>query len=93
MPIVRNRALDAISKFKQIMVENSKMNFKNQDMLDYLHQPENVTMHQKSLVYGVRKAAPVLAQIIQQGVAAGQFKNRIFTGTGRIYIGGDQLFI
>jgi AcrR family transcriptional regulator len=74
MPIVNKQNLDAVAKIKQIITENSKMNLANQDMLDYLHQPQNVTMHQKSLVQGVRKSAPVIAQIIQQGVDEGQFK-------------------
>ncbi len=73
IPIVDNDNLDAVAKIRQIIVETRKMNLENKDILEYLHQPENIVMHQKSLVQGVRKFTPLVTQIIRQGIDEGQF--------------------
>lgn len=37
-------------------------------MLEQFHQPGNAEVHQKSLVQSIRYMAPVLAQVVEQGV-------------------------
>ncbi|HBE79260.1 MAG TPA: TetR/AcrR family transcriptional regulator [Firmicutes bacterium] len=73
MPIVENNNLNALEKLKQLIVENDRKNAENADMLAYLHQPENIVMHQKSLIQGVHQSAPLIAQIIRQGIEEGRF--------------------
>ena len=45
-----------------------------EQMLDDLHRPENALMHQKSLNYIVVNIAPLLAQVVKQGVDQGIWK-------------------
>ena len=45
-----------------------------EQMLDDLHRPENALMHQKSLNYIVMNIAPLLAQVVKQGVDQGIWK-------------------
>jgi AcrR family transcriptional regulator len=66
--IVEDKQCNALEKLRRIIYENSKMNLENEEMLDYLHKPENIVMHQKSLVQAVQKFAPVLSKIIRQGI-------------------------
>ena len=47
---------------------------KEAQMLDDLHRPENALMHQKSLNYIVMNIAPLLAQVVKQGVDKGIWK-------------------
>ncbi|MCL6591796.1 MAG: TetR/AcrR family transcriptional regulator [Firmicutes bacterium] len=68
MPIVQDSQCNALEKLKRIIYENRKMNADNEEMVDYLHTPENIVMHQKSLTQAIKKYAPVLSKIIRQGV-------------------------
>ena len=45
-----------------------------EQMLDDLHRPENALMHQKLLNYIVVNIAPLLAQVVKQGVDQGIWK-------------------
>ena len=65
--IINGQKINALEKIKKILYQNSIINNENEEMLDYLHQPENSAMHQKTLVAAVRNSAPVLAEIINQG--------------------------
>lgn len=72
-PLLNDTSLNALEKLQRILSQNAAMNVENEEMLDYLHKPENSIMHQKSLVLAVRQAAPLLAQMIRQGIAEGVF--------------------
>lgn len=68
LPIVEDPHVSALDKLKRIIHENQIMNDENVEMLDYLHKPENIVMHQKSLIQAVQRFSPVLAKIICQGI-------------------------
>jgi AcrR family transcriptional regulator len=74
LPIVEDNHFNAVEKIRQILYENRKANAANEEMLDYLHKPENIVMHQKSLIQAVQKFAPVFAKIIRQGIAEKLFQ-------------------
>jgi AcrR family transcriptional regulator len=74
LPIVEDDHCNAMEKLRRIIYENRRMNAENEEMLDYLHQPENIVMHQKSLIQAVQKFAPVFSKIIRQGVAEKLFQ-------------------
>jgi 2-dehydropantoate 2-reductase len=69
LPVINDTSLNALEKLAKIIYLNAEMNAGNKEMLDYLHKPDNSAMHQKALVLGVKKAAPILSHIIQQGIA------------------------
>lgn len=73
-PIIHDHRLDALEKIKQLFFHQQN-NQENEKMLEYLHHPENLVMHHKSLIQGVRKLAPVIAEIIQQGINEEMFHN------------------
>lgn len=48
----------------------------NEEMLEELHEAENALMHQKSLNQLVTKVSPVLASIMEEGMAQGRFNTQ-----------------
>lgn len=72
--IVEETGLNAIEKFKKILYEKEKMHSEHQNILDYLHKKENIVLHQKALVQSIKTNAPVIAEIIKQGIAEKYFK-------------------
>lgn len=73
-PILEDNTLNALEKIKLFICNNRKKNNDSGKTLDYLHKPENIVMHQKSLVAVVQKFAPLIAEIIQQGIAEKRFQ-------------------
>jgi Transcriptional regulator len=73
-PIIVDPGGDALEKFEQIMMMNQQMNQGNHDMLEFLHKPENIVMHQKSLIETVKKASPLFSELIRQGIRDNQFQ-------------------
>ena len=59
--------------FQIIMAQNPDENRKEQ-MIEQLRQVNNAEMHQKSLVETILQLTPVLADVIEQGIAEGSFK-------------------
>jgi AcrR family transcriptional regulator len=73
LPLIDAPNLDAAEKFRQVIIKNQQLNSANHHMLDFLHRPENIVMHQKSLVKGVKKSAPLIAELLRQGIRENQF--------------------
>ena len=72
--IVDDNSINAIEKFKKILYENEKMHSDHNGLIEYLHKKENVVMHQKSLIHSIKKYAPVISEIISQGISEKLFK-------------------
>lgn len=66
-PIIDDAGSNAIEKIKGIIVADRNLHRENVEFLEYLHKPENIVMHQKSLVLSIKTFAPVLATLIVQG--------------------------
>lgn len=72
-------ANDAIGPQEKLMLSFMAMKIANPQedkMLQDMHKPENVLLHQKSLKQIVMAMAPVLVKIIEEGVAKGHWTCR-----------------
>ncbi|MBP2643092.1 MAG: TetR family transcriptional regulator [Firmicutes bacterium] len=76
MKIIDDKSCNALIKLKNIIRDNVKRYSRRIELLGYLHKKENIVMHQKSLVQSVKKFAPVLSKIIQQGIDEKLFNTR-----------------
>lgn len=67
--IVDDAELSSIAKLFQILIMQKPQDGGGKEkMLEQFHQPGNAEMHQKSLVQSIRHMAPVLAQVVEQGI-------------------------
>lgn len=55
-------------------------------VLEELHKPENALMHQKSLCLMVTRVAPVLANVVEEGISQGIFKSDFPTQYMQIFL-------
>jgi AcrR family transcriptional regulator len=76
MKVIADNNCSALQKMKSIILQNIENYAEHVELLEYLHRKENILMHQKMLVQSVKKFAPVLALIIQQGIDEGIFNTR-----------------
>lgn len=56
------------------------------DLMEELHKPENALMHQKSLSSMVTRVAPVLANVVEEGISQGIFKSEFPTEYMQIFL-------
>lgn len=66
--------LKAHEKIFQIIMAQSPDGSRKEQMIDELHRVNNAEMHQKSLVETILQLTPILADVIEQGIAEGTFK-------------------
>lgn len=72
--IASDQNLKAHEKIFQIIMAQSPDGGRKEQMIDELHQVNNAEMHQKSLVETILQLTPILAEVIEQGIAEGTFK-------------------
>ncbi|MBP2652463.1 MAG: TetR family transcriptional regulator [Firmicutes bacterium] len=93
MKVIADNSCNALQKLETIICKNLKLCIENAEILEYLHRKENILMHQKTLVQSVKRFAPVLAQIIQQGIDEGIFNTRYpLEVTEYLLVGTNFLF-
>ena len=67
--IAADNSLPVFAKLLQIIFSmNVKSKSGEKDITDQFHQPENAEIHQKSLVLSIQHLAPVLAEVVAQGI-------------------------
>jgi len=67
--IADDNKLSALEKFFQILFSSKTKSGENKEkVIEQLHQPNNAEMHQKSLVMLITYLAPILTQVIEQGI-------------------------
>lgn len=73
--IIANTSIKAIDKLFLILADQNSDENKQQEaeLTEQFHQPENAEMHQKSMRQVILLMAPVLAQVIREGVEEGIF--------------------
>lgn len=77
---VQEVALDkSIPVFERLTKTILAMNVSGQEngskaMIEHLHKPQNALMHQKTNQIVMRKIPPILAGIVEDGIAEGLFK-------------------
>jgi AcrR family transcriptional regulator len=77
VPMINDDALSAVEKFNRFISDSNEMKLENKDVLQtYLqvfYQESNALMRERVQMESIRQVAPLLAQIIRQGVAEGVF--------------------
>ncbi|MED1283041.1 TetR/AcrR family transcriptional regulator [Bacillus mycoides] len=72
--IVSNPNIPVLDKLFRVLMEQSPKSGDVKDkMTEQFHQPNNAEMHQKSIVQSIIHLSPVLAEILEQGIAEGIF--------------------
>ena len=64
----------APEKIFQILMAQSPDTSRKEEMIEQLHQANNVEMHQKSLVETILHLTPILTEVVEQGIKEGSFK-------------------
>jgi AcrR family transcriptional regulator len=72
--IAAEPGIDAIEKLKSIVAVTAQKNNEPSEVIDFLHKNENIVMHHKTIVQTVKKTAPLIAKVIEQGIKEKQFK-------------------
>ncbi|CAK4833575.1 unnamed protein product [Aphanomyces euteiches] len=67
-----NAGLTVFEKLSKVILE-AKPTPQEQAVLDYLHDTSNITLHQKWKVAEITALIPYVADIVRQGVQAGEF--------------------
>ena len=65
--------MDAVSKLGMLLSGGSMGDADTRQVTEYLHMPENRELHELTNVQTVLRLAPVLAQVVAQGVTEGLF--------------------
>ncbi len=77
VPMIDDDKLSAVEKFNRLISDSVEMKFENQDVLrtfmQVYYQEDNALMRERVQLESIRRVAPLLAQIIHQGVAEGAF--------------------
>lgn len=76
------------SFFNAANVEDDEM-----ELLEQMHSPGNIGLHTRQLAVTLTKLAPLLAEIIEQGVQEKVFKVKHALETAELILGGGQFMI
>lgn len=73
--IIKNSNMNPIQKIQTILMsQKPELGDKKERLIEQFHSPGNAEMHQRSLVYSVKKLSPVLAEVVRQGIEEGVFE-------------------
>ena len=72
--IIEKMDLEPEDKLLQIFLAMRIKDNQSEEILDELHKPENALMHQKTLNQLITVMAPLLAQVIDEGIQKGTWK-------------------
>ncbi len=71
--IIELNKLNAFEKMQMIFLENQRIWTENERLIEYLHGKENIVAHQKTMVQLVKNYAPLISELIEQGINEGNF--------------------
>lgn len=86
--VLDQSGLNALQKLQRVLEEEFKANMEDYDPDNHLHSIKNVDMHQRILEGMVRRFAPVIAGVINQGIDEGLFKTEYPLEASEIIIAG-----
>lgn len=73
--IVKDNNMNPIQKIQTILMsQKPELGDKKDKLIEQFHAPGNAEMHQRSLVYSVKKLSPILAEVVRQGIEEGVFE-------------------
>jgi AcrR family transcriptional regulator len=68
--IAANPDIPVLDKLLQILLaQSSQQGGSKEKLIEQFHQPSNAEMHQKSIVQAIVHLTPVLADVVEQGIA------------------------
>jgi AcrR family transcriptional regulator len=67
-------ALTACEKMPRLIASINISNSSGESMIRELHKPANALLHQKSLARTIRAVAPILANVVEQGIREGVYR-------------------
>ena len=77
VPMIYDERLSALEKFNRFISDTVDFKFENRDVLrnfmQVYYEEDNALMRERTQLESVRQVAPLLAHIIEQGVAEGTF--------------------
>lgn len=77
VPMINDERLGALEKFDRFIADSVEMKLENRDVLrqfmEVYYREDNALMRERTQMESVRRVAPLLAQVIRQGVAEGAF--------------------
>ncbi|MDR1117900.1 MAG: TetR/AcrR family transcriptional regulator, partial [Bifidobacteriaceae bacterium] len=71
--IARTPGLDAHAKLSQVIRAVGVADTPEGAIIDELHRPANQKMHVKSITETIRRVAPIMARVVEEGIAAGVY--------------------
>ncbi|MDO5089104.1 MAG: TetR/AcrR family transcriptional regulator [Leptotrichiaceae bacterium] len=71
--IVKNSSLTPQEKLLEIFFSMNIEQITGNQILSNLHKPENVLMHQKSLISSISSLTPLLTAVVEEGIEKGVF--------------------
>jgi AcrR family transcriptional regulator len=91
--IATDNTLGAHEKMKLVLSAVSLSGNPGEAVLDELHRPANAQMHQMSIVEAVRGIAPVMAELVKQGVSEGVYHTPYPLETMEFLLASNQFFL
>ena len=73
-PIIDKNNLTAFEKLKELLISMRQFYSTNNNVINDIHTIEDAQVHQQSLVRSIVTIAPLMAEIIREGVDNGEFK-------------------
>ncbi|MDR2444914.1 MAG: TetR/AcrR family transcriptional regulator [Spirochaetaceae bacterium] len=90
--VAADNTLSAPEKMKSMLSAVSLSGNTGEAVLEELHRPANERMHLMSIVEAVRGIAPVMAEVIQQGVSEGVYHTPYPLETMEFLLASTQFF-
>lgn len=85
--------IDPIQKLKLMLLEELRISAKSNEYQSHLHNIKNVDMHQRIMIAMVEKLAPVIGEVVRQGVDEGAFKTEYPLEVSELIITGVHFII
>lgn len=93
LPILDDTSMHALDKLKLMLREEIKINLRQFNQSNHLHNIANVDMHQKILIAMVKKVSIVMSQVIEQGIHEGIFQVRQPLAVSQLLITGIHFIL
>ncbi|MFP3155987.1 TetR/AcrR family transcriptional regulator [Lachnospiraceae bacterium ZAX-1] len=91
--IAEDESLGAHEKLKRILFAINIDGSPNEATLRELHQPNNAQMHQSSIAETVQRIAPIMAEVVKQGVSEGIYSTPYPLETMEFLLAANQLYL
>jgi AcrR family transcriptional regulator len=91
--IVKDSAMDAISKIRQIFVVMFEVSKGKEELIDHIHQKPYEEMHRKLTLKTREKLIPIFSVIIREGMSQGLFRPGNPEAIAEILLSGIECYL